>query len=391
MDPIPVYTVGISLLVVLVVILLAVRKSKQSKQSLENLSASLGATELVSGSTYEGELDGQIYQYQYFAGSNNSPSYFKVWVKCDSAGEFTIRSESRFDSFAKRLGLSAEIQTGDKQFDKEFYIQTDSIAFSKNFFSDLRKRDAARQLYAAGYNQLIHDGKTMEARVSPFSIDNLGDSEMIEEAIRNLVTLCRELPASYYQSRMLGTHAWKANRFLVFAISGLSIAFGIGGIVWGLRSYPPLDSTDMLLYSVQFSITALAAFIFLAVLLIRGRSSSHKELLIVLLMTLIGFPMAGFGGLILLNGYLDESDTSVRPARVDGRRVSKSRNSTSYYVSVESWRQGHDVEEIKVPHDTYSRAKPAETVMVLETREGRYGFEWIEGYQIERAWNGHYY
>jgi len=382
MDPLIIYTIGVSLLVVVAIVLFAVRKANQQKQSLNELSASLGATELKSGSEYRGNLDGQTYQYQYFSGSKNSPSYFKVWVACESAGEFTIRSESKFDVFAKRFGLAAEIQTGDKQFDNDFYIQTDSIAFSKNYFSNLNKRDAVRQLYEAGYNLLTHDGKNIEARISPLSIDRLADSEMIQEAVQRLSALSKDLPANYYQSRILGTHTWKANRILVFTIAGLSIVAGLGGIIWGLKAYPPLDGMDMFLYSLQFSIAAFAVFSLLSVLLIRGRSSSHKEFLVALLMTLFGFPMAGFGGLIVLNGYLDTSDTTVHQALVDGRRISKSKNSTSHYVAVESWRSGVDIEEIKVTRHTYNQVIPGVTIMILGTRTGRYGFEWVERYRI---------
>jgi hypothetical protein len=100
-------------------------------------------------------------------------------------------------------------------------------------------------------------------------------------------------------------------------------------------------------------------------------------------MTLFGFPMAGFGGLTVLNGYMDKSEAIYHDARVNGRRVSKSKDSTSYYVSLVSWRTDRDTEEIKVTYSTYNKVKSGESVMRIGTRKGKYGFEWIERYHIK--------
>jgi len=383
MDPFIIIFVGFSILIGTVVITFVFRQSKQRKQTLDELSASLGTTELTSGSTYRGELDGQVYHYQYYAGSKNNPSYLKVWVECESTGEFIIGKESKFDVFSKQLGIAVEIQTGDMQFDKDCYIQTDSIEFTKTYFFNLDKRESVRKLYDLQYNILTHNGKTMETRISPFSIGKLKDPEMIAGAVRNLNVLSRGVPINYYQPRMLGTQAWKAKRNFIYAIAVLSIVIGLAGIFRGLETYTPLDGMDMFLYSLRSSIPAFILCTVLSVILVKGRSSSHKELLITFFMTLFGFPMTGFGGLTVLNGYMDKSETIYHDARVNGRRVSKSKDSTSYYVSLVSWRTDRDIEEIKVTYSMHNKVKSGESVMRIGTRKGEYGFEWIGGYQIK--------
>jgi hypothetical protein len=222
----------------------------------------------------------------------------------------------------------------------------------------------------------------MEARISPFSIDKLTNSEMIHTAVRNLSALSKDLPASFYQPRVLGIQAWKVERSLIFIIAGLSIAAGLAGIMWGLKTYPPLDGWDLFVFSAQFSVAALAIYTFLSVVMIRGRSSSHKELLVAFLIALFGFPMTGFGGLMVLNGYLDESDATYHEARITDRRFSKSKDSSSYYVTVVSWRANHETEEIKVTYDIYSQVKSDESIMRVGTHKGKYGFEWIKEYRI---------
>jgi hypothetical protein len=382
MDPFIIFYIGFFILIVVVVIILTSRHSKQKKQTLDELSASLGTIELTSGSTYRGELDDQIYHYQYYAGSKNNPSYLKVWVECESSGEFVLGKESKFDAISKQLGIAIEIQTGDVQFDKDFYIQTDSIEFTTNYFFNLDKRESVRKLYDMEYNLLSHNGKTMEIMISPFPIGKLKNSIIIEEAVHNLSVLSRDVPTDYYQPRILGTHAWKAKRNIVYTISGLSIGIGFAGIYWGLEMYPPLDGMVMFFYSLRTSVPAFILFIVISVTLLKGRSSSHKELLVTFFMTLFGFPMSGFGGLIVMNGYMDKSETIYHEARVNGRRYSKSKDSTSYYVSLVSWRPDREIEEIKVSYSTYKKVKSGESVMHIGTRKGDHGFEWVERYRI---------
>ena len=52
-----------------------------------------------SRSTSTGTHEGTEYKYEYFPGSRNAPSYFKIEVACPSSGSFKIAKETGFDRF----------------------------------------------------------------------------------------------------------------------------------------------------------------------------------------------------------------------------------------------------------------------------------------------------
>jgi hypothetical protein len=74
----------------------------------------------------------------------------------------------------------------------------------------------------------------------------------------------------------------------------------------------------------------------LAVVLLKGRSSSHRELLIAVPIALTGLILGGWGGEMVLNGCLDRSEVANHRAKVLWKSKSTSDNSTTYYTHVES-------------------------------------------------------
>jgi len=357
---------------------------RRRRRAARELSSAIGVDELRSGKTCAGELDGRRYEYEYYAGSRNRPSYFRVRIECSSPGEFKISPETRIDRLFKKLGISAELQTGDVAFDRDFYIHTNTLGFCRTCFASADVRESVRQVAALGYNEIRLDGTRLEAKCTPFSLRSERPAEFLEGAVRGLSELAAGLPREWYEPRTLGVPSWKLARGAVFGVSGLSLAAGVGLLVWGISAYRPLDEMELLLASLRYSTAALVALLVLAVVLLRGRSSSHRELLLSGALMLFGVPLTGAGGLMVWNGYADPSPPAVHEARVMGKRISRSNDSTTYHLSVESWRPGRAREDIIVSSGMYRRVRAGQTVMRVTTRAGRRGFEWVEGYAIRR-------
>jgi hypothetical protein len=367
---------------VVVAVVALVVLHRRSKRALDALASDLGSGKLKSGVSHEAELDGQRYRYKYFEGSKNSPSYFEVSVDCPSKGEFRIGRETRWDVFFKRVGISAEIQTGDAAFDRDFYIRTDSIAFTEHFFRSAEKRRSVSRLFALNYKELTHDGASLAVRMSPFRPATHRDKLALESVVRDLALLAESPPQDYFEALVIGTPAWKLRRAGVFAVAIASGVMGFALLMWGERSFTPLDGTHLLTSSLEYSLPALLVFVISSIVLLKGRSSSHTELLTSWAIALIGFPLFGIGATLTVNGFLDPGDPTIHVAEILDKHVSGSGRSVSRRVYVRSWREGRDRERLEVGSDAYARAKVG-SAMRITTKTGRLGFEWIADYQME--------
>jgi hypothetical protein len=355
---------------------------RRTRRALRGFSAAQGLEALEPGKTYTGELGGQPYECVYHAGSRNRPASFRVRIACPSPGDFTVGPESSFDRLFKKLGIAVEVQTGDPDFDRRFYINTNTVGFCRTYFAKGDVREAMRRIADLSYATVSLDGSTLEAVCSPFAAGKARPDGFVDEAVRALGALAADIPQAWYEPRALGMPRWKLTRAGIFVVAGLSAAGGFGLFLWGTMAYPPLDQLAAGLFSLRYSVAALVLFAIFAVLLLRGRSSSHKELLASVSIALLGFPLSGAGGLMVLNGYRDDSPPVPHQAQVVDKHYTRSRNSTNYYVHLPSWRAGHSREQIKVSSRVYQRVRPGRSVMQVTTRAGRYGFEWVDGYRL---------
>lgn len=360
---------------ILFVIHFAVKQKRMRDKALEKLGSPSGT----------GRVDSVEYRYRYYPGSKNSPSSFRVDIDAPSEKSFKVTREGGFDRLSKRVGISTEIQTGDQDFDENFYITTNDNEFIQFFFSASAKRQAVRNIFNAGFNRIEHDGKRMVAICSPFKADKEIDQSVLTHLASDLIRLGQQMP-HMSQSPMWAnpSSTWKTNRIMVFSIAFLVSFVGIAALVIGMSKYSPFDKLTVFLDSLKWSIPAFVVYVGLAVFLLKGRSSSHRELLVAVPIALIGIILGVWGGEMVLNGYLDSSEIAHHRARVLWKSESTSDNSTTYYAHVESWR-GSGTEKIRINHAEYLAIRENQTKLTLDTKSGRFGFEWLEKYGVDNG------
>lgn len=355
---------------------------RKTRGKVAALAASLGLDDIKSGQSYEAQAQGRTYFYKYYAGSKNNPSYFKIWTDCPCSGGFRIGKESVLDRFFKRLGIAVEIQTGDSLFDRDYYINTDSVAFTSACFNSPERRQAVNELFNLNFKKISLDGNRMEITITPFSLAKDFDKTTIESAVKQLMALGRDLPEDYYEPRVIGTPAWKFKRTVIYTVSITTIVAGIAGLIWGNASYTPLDAIEIIKDSLGYSVPALIIFTAVSITFLKGRSSSHVDLLINLCIAVIGFPLVTYSGMVIANGYLDNSPASYHEVMAVAKRYSRSKNSTTYYVKLKSWRENHAREEIKVNRHSYDNIHSGVTMLGITTHSGYLGYEWLEAYKF---------
>ena len=358
------------------------RLYRKSRGRVVNFATGLGLDDMKSGMTYEAALDDLKYFYEFFTGSKNNPSYFKIWIDCRSRGGFRIGKETAFDRFFKNLGIAHEIQTGDSQFDRDYYINTDTVAFTRACFNFPERRQAVNELFNLNFKEILHDGKRLEVKISPFRFKENFDKATVESTVKQLVMLSRDLPEDYYEPRVIGTPAWKFKRGIIYVVSTTTLVAGFGCLLLGNIRYPPLDKFLIFKDSLNHSIPAFIIFIAVSIVFLKGRSSSHKDLLFNLCMALIGIPLTGYSGTVVCNGYLDHSPTNHHEVTVTGKRYTTSKNSKTYYLKLKSWRENRSQEEITVGKSAYDKAASGDTIVRVTTRPGYLGYEWLVDYAI---------
>lgn len=370
-----------ALIVVLVVfvaiisiIVIAVRKQKEKNVKLREQGF------LEKGAKGNGTFQGVEYSYVHFQGGHNAPPYFKVSVECPSTGDFKITRETGFDRFFKRLGICVELETNDREFDDAFFITTNTEGFTREYFRKSDKRRLVTEVFAKGFNEVMHDGKKIVATWKSFPRGMTMEIKTVEEIAAALGLMADDIP-NIYEQESAENIGWKQRRFFAFAVPIFLLVAGIAGLIIGLTIFSPLDEGKVILDSLKYSIPLLILFLWFSVQLLRGRSSSHRELMGVFALSLFGFIIAGMGAEMTLNGWLDKSKSVVHEVKVMDKYSTRSKNSRSYHVVLESWRKGRYSEKLTVRRSFYDNLDPGQSTMSITTKAGKFGFEWLVEYR----------
>jgi len=127
---------------------------------------------------------------------------------------------------------------------------------------------------------------------------------------------------------------------------------------------------------------AVAGLVILSAVLLKGKSWFRFAIMAITFSSLIWFSGDGF----LVEGYLNTSLDTGRPAMHLATILSKYQSNyrgVSYYLVVRSWRgRGTDDVKLKVFRDAYQNAQPG-TIVAIETKPGRFGYEWVLGYRLQ--------
>lgn len=367
----------IAVIFVVTFFLIRRQRSKNTKLKEQGL--------LGKGAKGQGIYEGVEYSYLYFQGGKNAPPYFNVTIVCPSSGSFRITRESRFDRFFKKLGICVKLETHDQEFDKTFFITTDAVGFTRELFSKAEKRGLVMDIFAKGFTEIKYDGKKMMVNWVSFPRNKLMEVKAVEEIASLLGQLGRGMPhISEYETESRENAGLKQKLFIAYAVPILLLIAGIAGLAIGLTSYIPLDEGKIILNSFKYSIPCLFLFLWAMIMLLKGRTSSHRELIPAMILSILGFILGGMGGEITLNGWLDKGKPTAHEARVINKYYSKSKNSFTYYAVVESWREGQYYEKLKVGESFYDYLEPDESI-IITTKPGKFGFEWLVNYKARGA------
>jgi hypothetical protein len=160
------------------------------------------------------------------------------------------------------------------------------------------------------------------------------------------------------------------------------MAAAIGGLV--SDSSTVLDPIGLLLASLWWSLPALAVYLLVVALVVAGRATALREVAAVGVLAVGAFPLAGFCAMAIANARLDEGPPRIQTAEVVRSHAwpTVAGRPLTYWAEVESW-HGRGHEFIRVSRPERDRLTHTGARLALDTRPGRFGFEWIASYRVD--------
>jgi len=324
------------------------------------------------------------YRYERQQGSRNSPPSFSVFLECGATGgDFEVTGESGFDRFFKQIGVTREVQTGDEAFDQRFYIASDAPLFARECFNLPERREAARRLFEKNAAKIAHRGNVLSVLWKGRSSHTEGASNL-KETVEILAVLAQDLPQNREVLSPAGTGegVCSSYRAWVIGLAAGSLATGLISVIWASSSYPVFDAGELFLFTLKFSLPALAVFLYFAVTTLAGNSRSHRDILLAGFLALAGSLLLGCGIAGLYNGMNDISAPEGHTTMIVDKHIHRSKNSKTYKLIVRSWRQGHTIEDLTTNSRNYSKVVPGKDRAVVYTKPGKLGFEWLVSYRL---------
>jgi hypothetical protein len=325
-------------------------------------------------------LDGKLFETLYLKqvpGKNGRPSSLLVKVPVQAPTTLQFNMETRFDRFAKRIGLAREHQTGDEDFDAAVYIRGPSLGFAELYLEAPEKRAAVLGLLAAGFNEVRVTDSAIEALWNKFNPLKDDTPELIEDTARNVMILADQVPADDPDDAASRTD-WGRRWTILLWVLAVAWAAALTFVF----VYEPVRFGDLLLPALNVLTVAYSIFVVTAAFLLKGTSISHDR----------WGPLAGFGLVLAAvgsvgvvagcNALADDNLPVEQRALVLNKHLNSGRHGTSYHATVVDWARPGQTINFKVSSGEYHALVPNRSHLLVTTSPGKFGIEWVKQVRI---------
>jgi hypothetical protein len=327
------------------------------------------------------ELDGSPYTVLYtppVPGKHPRPSVLRISTPApDARGEFFMAPQTWFDRVCKRFGLAVEIETGDEVFDAECYVRSDTPEFAAAYLGDSIKRVAILDLRRMGFPNVLLSNGVLTASWTGFNPQTHDKPELSLDTAARLLILSRNLPEHRPEfEHRTGSHRKKWQAALWLGLIGFALT------ILSLIAYPPVHTLDLISRALVVFVLALPAFAYVSAVLVRGTSTSHHAWGALMVGAIFLLPVGAVGSTAFLNGASDESLPVVHNAVITEKYTTRNKNRTNYHVRVASWRKAGETLSYGVSQTEFNAVTPHKSQMVVTTRAGAIGIEWLASRHI---------
>jgi hypothetical protein len=335
------------------------------------------SSKLKLGKEVTGTYNGVEYSYKYSKDPEDVSSSLIIKIESPSPYVFRVTRKSKFDDFLNKIGAFSNISTGDIDFDNKFFAYSSNREFARVLLTSSANRRAVTNIFSQGFNTINNDNNTITAIKTTRFIEIATIMEIVAELsilVKGFSAVSSSFPAA-------GDN-WKVRHTMVFVMAVLASFAGIFLAVLGDSEFHPLDTGRVILASFKVSIPAVIILFWLIIMLLKDKLASYSEYISVYLLYFSAILIAGGGLFVCLNGGLDKSTAVPHKVPVVEKYISSGEHSKSYYAIVESWRDDRSKEKIEVDKYEYKKLVADSSELVISTKPGQFGFEWIVGYEV---------
>lgn len=290
--------------------------------------------------------------------------------------ELRFSPESKSDRFFKALGLSTEIQAGDREFDDKVYVISNHPLVQTHLQLNKNARKNILDALENHCKEIVCDGDTLWMEMK-----HLEETDQDLDHLLELRSSLKELESSetklYRDPFILRAVAIEA---VIWSFAG----YALGGLIDFAFSNKTvfLNRTDMLLSGLVTAGVLFALLLTITFLVMRGSSRGHRVVVESAIVLLISMPLAGVRLLGDLNIGLDKSPPrEILVERVGKeKRLHKDKNGVHYTYHLHLGNHGSEMvfpEEVQVESEVFARGGKDDQ-LVLVVRDGALSQPWLE-------------
>jgi hypothetical protein len=223
---------------------------------------------------------------------------------------FLIARAGRATRWFRGKGYVVPILSHDRAFDEQWSVEADDREFAEALVRQREVRAAIGALAALDCHALRQGRRQLSALLGEWPKGE--ERERHERAVREQLAAIAAAIARLGRLRSF-PHQSGRGRIVVASIAlGLAFAAGIAGLAIGAGELIGGALGRLGLQSLLLSVPLVLGLGALAVLRLAGRSTSHKDLALVLLLMLVALPAFGVGATVFANRALDGGPPTVR-------------------------------------------------------------------------------
>lgn len=340
-----------------------------------------------------GQLNGQDYQHSGLFGHRSTSNLLGIQVPYRTT--FTCRLETWFDRWAKRWGLSQELQWGHPELDRNLYIVADSrpvqeIMSGNPELATLLLSLMDCQAHGVTFHSLTcHRGRLwVKFTRTKLGLSPIQSADLVLKCVPILQAI-----AKAFEHPEVNTSIFWIDRAhgMALALGMLSSSLLVYGLIeirdWESELSPKLlPNSDFQWHAITLSIALTALMLGLVFKLVRGTSRAHWTLLEVLLTGGIGLTMLTFSTLKEINTLNDVETARTVQAVVSEVRVVHRRQKIPRHV----WQEFHiklqandDLPEMefRANASVFLHAQPGQHLQ-LQLHPGKLGYPWVSNPQL---------
>lgn len=332
----------------------------------------------------EGSVGGINYKYKI---ATHKGRVVKLLVGCDAIENisFSIKKEKWWDRLFKTVGISVEHQVDAKEFDREFYLLLDNESLCNLFSESFELQDLVEETnesckahkikfkklhcrHGRIWLDLVPEKKSERPDISVIAKVLVPGLDRISEILKDKQDLVLDK---------------KNDPFILKAIVILAISTGlaVNACIQLFRiafiEVPFIVDNGPLFYaSLPYGLAIIGTLIIVTLILLGRTARTHLVLIELILIGSFGAISTSYLSLRDINIDLDVSPPEYYPVTVYNKRISRSKNSTSYYLKIDDWNNKSGRKEIKVSSDIYDRFSKNQIARIVQMH-GYLGHLWV--------------